>query len=508
MDMSGKIRSISDTAGEIRRQQALGKTVVHCHGVFDLLHIGHIKHLQTARRAGDFLVVTVTPDRFVNKGPGRPEFHETLRAEALEAVGCVDAVCINEWPTATEVIGILRPNVFVKGGEYRDTVRDVTGGISVEQDAIEAVGGRLLFTDDVTFSSSNLLNKHFASQPQELREQLALFKKRHSAEDIVGLLQSVRGLKVLLLGEIIIDVYERCETMGKAGKEPILAARHLGTESYPGGSLAAANHLAEFCDSVHLVSFIGGIDSYESFIRSKLNSRIQTTFIPLEGEPTIVKRRFVEQYPFQKLFEVYTISGKETHEEGTGRLLSSLEPIIADYDLVLALDYGHGLLPQPVVKLLCDKASTLAVNTQVNAHNRGFNTISKYTKADYICLSEAELRLDRRDREGNLEELVRVVAGQLEAKSVTATRGSQGCLCFDRDSGLVNMPAFSNHIVDRVGAGDAVFAVTSLCVAMGAPPEVVAFIANAVGAQAVGIVANQCPISSVPLIRYIQTLLK
>jgi rfaE bifunctional protein nucleotidyltransferase chain/domain len=508
MENAGKIRPISEVAREVRRQQERGMTVVHCHGVFDLLHIGHIKHLQAARRAGDFLVVTVTPDRFVNKGPGRPEFHETLRAEALEAVECVDAVCINEWPTATEVIALLRPNVFVKGGEYRDAVRDVTGGISVEQQAVEAVGGRLVFTDDVTFSSSNLLNKHFAAQPQELREQLGAFKQRHPAEELVSLIQSVRGLKVLLLGEVIIDVYERCETMGKAGKEPILAARHLGTECYAGGALAVANHLAEFCDSVDLVSFIGGIDSYESFIRSKLSPRVRTTLIPLEGEPTIVKRRFVEHYPFQKLFEVYTISGRETHEEGTRRLLASLEPVLADYDLVLALDYGHGLLPQPVVKLLCEKASKLAVNTQVNAHNRGFNTISKYPRADYVCLSEAELRLDRRNREGDLKELVLSVAEQLQAKCITATRGSQGCLCFDQRSGFTHMPAFSNHIVDRVGAGDAVFAVTSLCVAMGADPEVVAFIANAVGAQAVGIVGNQRPISSVPLIRHIQTLLK
>jgi bifunctional ADP-heptose synthase (sugar kinase/adenylyltransferase) len=189
-------------------------------------------------------------------------------------------------------------------------------------------------------------------------------------------------------------------------------------------------------------------------------------------------------------------------------LLAYLEPIIDQYDLVLALDYGHGLLTQPVVRLLCEKARCLSVNTQVNAHNRGFNTISKYPRADYVCLSESELRLDRRDREGNLEALVREVADQLGAERITATRGSQGCLCYDRETGFTNMPAFSNHFVDRVGAGDAVFAVTSLCVARGADPEAVAFIANAVGAQAVGIVANQRPVCSVPLIRHIQTLLK
>ena len=508
MNNESKIRTLADAAEEIQRQRSAGNRVVHCHGVFDLLHIGHLKHLQSARKLGDFLVVSVTPDRFVNKGPGRPEFTEKLRAEALEAVECVGLVCVNEWPTAVELIGMLKPDIFVKGSEYRAAGEDVTGGITVEQSAIEAVGGKLEFTDDVAFSSSALLNKHFANRTDELRNYLGDFSTQHSSQELVDLLQNVQKLRVLLVGEIIIDVYERCETMGKAGKEPILAARHLGTERFPGGALAAANHLAEFCDDVHLVSFIGGRDSEESFIRDKLNSSVKTSFISLEGEPTIVKKRFVEHYPFQKLFEVYTISGKETHPEGTRQLHNLLEELLPQYDLVLALDYGHGLLVPSIVKLLSERAKKLAVNSQVNAHNRGFNTISKYPRADYICLSESELRLDRRSREGDLEELIRAVAQELDCPRITVTRGSEGCLCYDRAQGFTEAPVFSSHVVDRVGAGDAVFAVTSLCFARDASTSLLAFVTNAVGAQAVGIIGNQRPVSKVPLIRHIQTLLK
>jgi len=70
-------------AERVRRLKKSGKRIVHCHGVFDLLHIGHIRHFEAAKAMGDVLVITLTPDRFVNKGPHRPAFPQVLRAEPL-----------------------------------------------------------------------------------------------------------------------------------------------------------------------------------------------------------------------------------------------------------------------------------------------------------------------------------------------------------------------------------------------------------------------------------------
>src|SRR5881275_2201448 len=111
---SSKIRRLEDLAKHLAMLREQGKKIVHCHGVFDLLHIGHIKHLEAARQLGDALVVTLTPDRFVNKGPHRPAFPERLRAEALASLACVDFVGINEWPTAVETIKRIRLNFYVK----------------------------------------------------------------------------------------------------------------------------------------------------------------------------------------------------------------------------------------------------------------------------------------------------------------------------------------------------------------------------------------------------------
>src|ERR1700749_4743089 len=115
MDTSTKIKRLKDLATTTAALKQGGKKIVHCHGVFDLLHIGHIKHLEAARKLGGTLVVTLTPARFVSKGPQRPAFLETLRAEALASLACVDFVAINEWPTAVEAIKLLRPDFYVQG---------------------------------------------------------------------------------------------------------------------------------------------------------------------------------------------------------------------------------------------------------------------------------------------------------------------------------------------------------------------------------------------------------
>jgi rfaE bifunctional protein kinase chain/domain/rfaE bifunctional protein nucleotidyltransferase chain/domain len=503
-----KIKSLEEIADEVSALRAAGKKTVHCHGVFDLLHIGHLRHLNGARKLGDMLVVTITPDHLVNKGPGRPAFTETLRAEALAMLECVDLVAINRWPTAIEVIRMLRPDFYVKGSDYIDAGKDISGGIVHEQEAVEAGGGKIVFTEDITFSSSSLLNRHFPNFPKEVSEYLAAFSVRHPTEEVLRYLKGAKDLKILLVGETIIDEYEYCETMGKSGKEPILAARHLRTERFAGGSAAVANHLASFCDHVDLLTFLGSINSHEDFIRSSLNPKVRPKFIHLEEEPTIVKRRFVEQYPFQKMFEVYVITEKETHEAGSKKLCTELEKTLADYDLVLALDYGHGMLDPRAVELLTARAPFLAVNTQVNAHNRGYNTISKYPRADYVCISENEIRLDRRTRQQELGQLTSAVAEKLHCGRATVTRGQQGCLCYDKEAGFFEVPAFTSHIVDRVGAGDAVFAVTAMCVVQNAPMEIVGFTANVVGAHAVSVVANQRPVDRVPLMKHIETILK
>jgi rfaE bifunctional protein kinase chain/domain len=503
-----KIVGLEELAESVAALRAKGKVVVHCHGVFDLMHIGHIRHFELAKKQGDILIVTLTPDQFVNKGPNRPVFTEAHRAWAISALACVDYVAINQWPMATDTIRLLRPNKFVKGSEYRDAAKDRTGAIALEKEAIEKAGGELVFTDDIVFSSSTLLNRHFGVFPERTEQFLASFSARHRSEDVISWLEKARELKVLVLGEAIIDEYHYCETIGKAGKEPVLVARHLNSERFAGGVLAVANHVAAISDDVTMLTFLGETDSQEDFVREQTKAKVEKLLLTLPHAPTIIKKRFLESYPLQKLFEVYVIGDMDRQTAESTTLCRKLAAILSQFDAVVVADYGHGMLSPEAVALLCKQTRFLAINTQVNAANHGFNTVSKYRRANYVCVSERELRLDSRSPQKDLREIVQDVSDRLSCERLLITRGEQGCLCYSQGEGFVDVPAFTGRVVDRVGAGDAVLAVTALCAALKAPMEIVGFIGSCVGAQAVGVVGNRESIERVPLARYIECLLK
>ncbi len=145
---------------ELEELKLKGKKIVLCHGCFDLMHPGHIKHFQAARAMGNILVVTVTPDRYVDKGPGRPVFNQELRRDSIAALECVDYTAINKWPTAEETLEALRPDIYVKGQEF-EKLEDKTGKIQKEYDIAKRIGCEVRFTHEVVFSSTELFNKYF-----------------------------------------------------------------------------------------------------------------------------------------------------------------------------------------------------------------------------------------------------------------------------------------------------------------------------------------------------------
>ena len=157
---TNKIFNFDDLVIKISELKSSGKKIVHCHGCFDLMHPGHIKYFQSAKTMGDVLVVTLTQDKFVDKGPGRPVYNEMLRAESIAALECVDFVSVNKWPTAEETLRKLRPDIYVKGQEF-ENLEDKTGKIQKENNVVREIGAELKFTHEIVFSSSKLLNDHF-----------------------------------------------------------------------------------------------------------------------------------------------------------------------------------------------------------------------------------------------------------------------------------------------------------------------------------------------------------
>ncbi|MBU0548216.1 MAG: adenylyltransferase/cytidyltransferase family protein [Candidatus Omnitrophica bacterium] len=508
-DPQAKIKTIDELASILEKSRKEGKKIAHCHGCFDLLHPGHLKHFQAARNKGDVLVVTLTKDEYVNKGPGRPVFNHHLRAESIAALECVDYVAINEWPTAIETIKLLKPHFYVKGSDYADKSSDLSGKIYEEEEAVKSVGGMLHFTDEVSFSSSSLINTFLSPYPQEAKDFFHEFKKKYSASDIIKRIKSVEELKVLVIGDIIIDEYHYCSGMGKSAKDNIIATKFINDEVFAGGVLAAANHIAGFCKDVTLLSCIGQVNNYDDFITSHLKTNITPNLYYRKDVPTVVKRRFVDPAFLTKLFEIcYLDDISPMPKDVEAEIIDYLQKSLKDFDLVLVTDFGHGLITPKIIKLLSESAKFLAVNVQTNSANLGFNLITKIHRADFICIDEPEMRLACHDKISNLEHLIADVSKKVNCEKIIVTRGHKGSLVYSPKDGFSEIPVFSRDIVDRIGAGDAFFSIAAPCVYKDNPMQVAGFIGNAVGAMKVLIVGNRSAVEPLPLFKYITTLLK
>jgi len=506
--MKKKIVSIEQLADTIRTLKSAGKKIVLCHGVFDLLHIGHIRYFEEAASMGDALVVTVTPDRFVDKGPFRPAFTEDLRAEAVASLKMVDYVAVNTWPTAEETLRLLMPDVYVKGSEFKKIINDKTGKIQREKAVVDEIGAEIAFTSGIVFSSSNLINRYLSNLPAEIDAYLKLFRKRHRLDEIEGLLEKMASLRVLVIGDTIMDEYVYCDPMGKSNKDPVLTVHCRSKDIFAGGVLAVANHVANFCGDIKVATVLGDIDSNKDVIKSQLSEKISLYFEVQKNAPTIIKRRFVDGYSFNKMFEVYVMDDSGLCSEKEALMCDWLKNNAGDYDLVIASDFGHGAISDKMVSILCEKSKFLAVNAQANSGNRGFHTISRYPKVDYACIAEHEIRMEMRKKNGSIKPMMDVLSKKLGARQFAVTRGRKGILVMSRPAEKVSVPAFAKNVVDRVGAGDAVLSITSMASKLGASNEVLGFIGNAVGALAVEVIGNKKSIDRKSVNKFITSLMK
>lgn len=499
------LNELAAIAAGLRRQ---GKKIVQCHGVFDLIHPGHIRHFQSAREQGDVLLVTLTADKFVRKGPGRPVFNERLRAETVAALSSVDYVSVVHSSTAVESIKKLKSDVYVKGQDYKKAEDDVTGKIIDEELAVKAHGGRVHFTDDIVFSSSHIINNHLDVYPEATRDYLSRLKKKYKYVDIARALRQPEGLKVMVIGDAVIDQYDYCDQMGKSGKEPLVVSRYLSGESFAGGALATANHAASLCENVQLVSLLGRKDSWRQFIAGQAASRVKTKFFYRRGAGTTIKRRYVSSYRNQKLFEIYFMDDSSLEEKSEKEISSYLRRSAGEYDLVVVNDFGHGFITDRLIKTICTHAKKLALNVQTNSANTGFNLVTKYPKADFVCVDEVELRYATHDKVSDLKKVAEVIQEKMKCDLLVTTRGPDGSLSLSRREGFVETPAFASSVVDAVGAGDAFFAFAAPAYAAGIPTELISFMGNVAGSLAAQIVGNRDVVQLPDVLKFIQRLLK
>ena len=500
-DYSTKVYRWSDVSKLSTFLKSKEKSVALCHGVFDLLHPGHIQHFKAARELAEVLVVSLTADQYVNKGPGRPLFNQDIRAETLAALESIDYVVICEKPTAVEVIEEITPDFYVNES------KDVTGMITKEIAAVERYGGKIHFTDEITSSSSTLINKFFSNTTLESQDWIKEFKSNHGYDQVIEALDKILELNISIIGETIVDQYTDCTPLAKSSKDPILAFHQQGTSFYLGGVLAIASNCSNWVKGVNLVSCCGKNDHILKSLLQGINSNIELNYVYTTDRPTILKHRYVDKSSSNRLFEYYDFSEKELLLDSTNEVLSVVKKTIKSSDLVLIADYGHSFFSNSLISFLDSRTNFLSVNTQANAGNRGYNTISKYSRADFFTMNGAELQLELRKKDLDYRQIVPKLMAKMRSKNAIVTLGADGLLIFDNHGGVEKVPALADKVIDKVGAGDSVFAIASLLAKVDTPIKVIGFLSNLVAANEVSQLGHKKSLSQGDLRKHVKSLL-
>ena len=204
--MRNKISTLKELSKIAKIAKLKKKKIVLCHGVFDLMHLGHIKHFQEAKRLGDILIVTVTPDRFVNKGPNRPIFQSQMRMQALSGLSSIDYVAENNWETALETIKMIKPNIYCKGPDYKDHRNDITQKIKDEVKVAKSVKAQIRYTSGITFSSSSIINSYSDALDKSQRAFIKKVNTILNFKKIKSDMDKLKKLKVLVNIQLPIPV--------------------------------------------------------------------------------------------------------------------------------------------------------------------------------------------------------------------------------------------------------------------------------------------------------------
>jgi rfaE bifunctional protein kinase chain/domain/rfaE bifunctional protein nucleotidyltransferase chain/domain len=470
--------------------RAAGRTVVHCHGCFDIVHPGHIQHLLFAKSLGDVLVVSVSADRHVNKGVARPLIPDELRAASIAALECVDHVYVNPDPTAVGLLDVMKPDVYVKGSEYE---RNSDPRFLAERDTVSRHGGRVVFsTCDVVYSSSALIGT--MGQDRIRDDKLARLRERYGLSDthLHGLLERGRGQRVVVVGDYVLDRYHFCDASGVAGEGPMLSLRSLHDRDFDGGAGVVALHLAGLGASPVLVSALA-----DDEVSRQAEMRMSAAGVQLDCPRT--RRRVVSKHRYlvdqTKLFKVDEGTAAPADSAEEQRLVSRVLEAADGAAAVVFADFGYGVVTAGVLeRLLPELRSRVPVLAADVSGNQG--NLLRFRGVDLLCPSEREAREAQHDFSAGLGAVAWNLLNATSARQALITLGKQGLVTFERGELSVTdrlhseyLPALSGHAVDPLGCGDALLATATLVLSAGGSLQAAALmgsIAAAVEVQEIG----------------------
>jgi rfaE bifunctional protein nucleotidyltransferase chain/domain len=439
------------------------RTVVMCHGVFDVVHPGHLRHLLYAKSKADVLVCGVTADAHITKGPYRPHVPQDLRAANLAMLDIVDYVVVVDATKPTELLGTLQPDFFAKGFEYSRGARPA--GPIAEVAAVEAYGGEVLFTPgDVVYSSSALIE---AAAPDLRWDKLRLVMRRAevSFDDLRLTLAAMGNCAVHVVGDAIVDALLHCEVVGANAKTPTISVRRDRREDFVGGAGIVAKHARAAGAAVKFTTVLGG-DQHGLMVLDDLAAAgVEVDHVVDRARPTTVKEAVVAGG--YRLLKIDTVDNRPVSDAVLERLRASVAETRGG--AVVFSDFRHGIfnartIPGLIVALLVSGATLRVADSQVASR---WGNILDFPEFDLVVPNEREARFALGDQDSGVRPLAHRLHAAARCRWLLMKMGARGVLaCAGRDAAGEDqsfvLDSFARAVVDPVGAGDAFLAYATL----------------------------------------------
>jgi len=473
-----------------------GKTVVHCHGCFDIVHPGHVQYLQFAKGQGDLLIVSLTADPQVNKGVNRPLIPQDLRAQSVAALECVDFVYVNPDPTAVELLEALRPDVYVKGREY-ETNHDPR--FLAERDTVVRHGGRMIFSSgEVVYSSTALIGAVGAGNAQLFNEEkVRRFRQAHglSSAELANTVHRFRGMRMVVVGDYILDRYHLCDATGIAAESPMMSLRLLRSDDFDGGAAIIASHLAGLGCEPTLITAMTDDEAGRS-VEARLTSRGVEVAATRERRSLATKHRYLVDQT--KMIKVDDAAASPLDSAQTERVCEQVLAAADGAAGVIFADFGYGLITAGLLDKLMPllRPRVPVITADVSGMQ---SSLLRFRGVDLLCPTEREVRQTLNDFASGLNAVVYNLFQVTSARNALITMGKQGLVAFDqcmptkagesweRRLRSAYLPSLAGNVIDSLGCGDALLSVASATLSAGGSLHAAAYL----GSIAAGIEAQQ-----------------
>ena len=464
MSLTKKYSHKIKTADELKKiigPLPRAKKVIMCHGVFDVVHPGHLRHLLFAKEKAQILIASITSDKFVTKDKYRPYVPQELRAANLAALEMVDYVIIDNNPEPLNNLKLLKPDFFGKGYEYSSHV--VNSKTGDESKILESYGGKIIFTPgDIIYSSTALIN----SDPPSIgldKLMTLMEKEKIKFQDLKETLKNLSKATVHVIGDTIVDSYTHTSIYGGQNKTPTPSVRYENRKDYVGGAGIVSKHIRATGAKV-IFSTVLGDDQYTKFVLKDLKkTNVESKAIIDSTRPTTNKNVIIAAN--HRIAKIDTLDNNAISDAILNQLVQSTAN--TKCDAVIFSDFRHGIFNKRSIKKLIGAIPEKTYKVADSQVATRWGNILDFPEFDLITPNEKEARFSLGDQDSGIRPLAAALYDSSKCKTLILKLGAKGVIVCKNNShedlnSFFVVESFSKNAIDPVGAGDALLAYSTL----------------------------------------------